>query len=916
MAIRINFNGASIAKPGAYSKTSVNLTGGFPVAPAGIVGIVGEADAGAPGSSDDIRNNFYSPSQFADVVDKYKSGPIVDAFRLLIAPSNDDRVVNGANRIYVYKTNASTKATGTLPTAFGTLSSKNYGLDANSISFQTLLAQAEQGPQFADFNFIPDANTAGALGVRVNGGAVQPVTISSAMLPDAFVAAFNVAVTGVTASGGDETDIIDAGNIGDNITIAVTSGLTATVTIGTSWNVTPAIGETIYIPAGSVIAGGGSENVGGWLVTAATSSTITIKKLSDTLVSGTNVGPIAIVGATDIRSFEKISLQYDATTPNGVGATVEMFDNAGAVPFEDFIYGGTDREVLNNTLVIDGSTLELNVISGAAVEIEISSAFAALPVAGDIVTILPGSILAGGSNQNVGNYLVTASTSSVISCSKYSGTPVTVAATDITATTNLQVFRGFISTADIPLVVTSDLEEKIQISLNRDIDSFSEDSTSLGGNIALLIGYDGTTATCTINSVNMILTVVGGSGASQTIKLSDYETIQALVSYINSLTGFTAQAGNNVIGSQSPSILDQVSAVGICAQFGGSLAGRIKKDSIEVQEFFDNSTLVDITRLSFAGLPDVQATATYLAGGLKGGTTAASASAGIDAMQKVRINSLVPLFSRDATDDILDELTEPSSSYQIDAIHAAAKSHCILMSNTLSRSERNCYLSYKGTFVDSMAKATALASARVSLSIQDVQILKTDGTLGFVAPWGMSAIAAGMQAGAPIGEPMTFKFINVSSIQHSDFDPLTQYDAAIDAGILFAEVPQQGGVRIVVGNTTYGMDASFVYNRISVVYAADTVAFNLRQQLESIFVGRSTVVADAQSIKNTATSILSTFREAGLIVGDDTNGGRGYKNLEVKVEDNKALLSVTITPVQGVDFVLADIVLDNTRQTA
>ena len=47
MSIRVPFNGASLAKPGAYSRTTVNLSGGFPLAQTGIVAIVGEALGGA-----------------------------------------------------------------------------------------------------------------------------------------------------------------------------------------------------------------------------------------------------------------------------------------------------------------------------------------------------------------------------------------------------------------------------------------------------------------------------------------------------------------------------------------------------------------------------------------------------------------------------------------------------------------------------------------------------------------------------------------------------------------------------------------------------------------------------------------------------------------------------------------------------
>ena len=109
MAITRNFNGASIRKPGAYSKTDVNLAGGFPIAPTGVVAIVGEAEGGEPGSTAGVET--FTSQDVAALIAKYKSGPIVDAARILVAPARDARVANGASVIRVYKTNASTKST-------------------------------------------------------------------------------------------------------------------------------------------------------------------------------------------------------------------------------------------------------------------------------------------------------------------------------------------------------------------------------------------------------------------------------------------------------------------------------------------------------------------------------------------------------------------------------------------------------------------------------------------------------------------------------------------------------------------------------------------------------------------------------------------------------------------------------------
>ena len=136
MAIIQTFNGASIRVPGAYSSQRVILAGNLPLAETGIVGIVGEATKGAPGSVAGILE--YDSSTLSDLVDEYGSGPIVDAARALINGSNDSRVVNGASRILIYKTNASTQSSLVInqntSNAWATLTSTNYGIQENQIN--------------------------------------------------------------------------------------------------------------------------------------------------------------------------------------------------------------------------------------------------------------------------------------------------------------------------------------------------------------------------------------------------------------------------------------------------------------------------------------------------------------------------------------------------------------------------------------------------------------------------------------------------------------------------------------------------------------------------------------------------------------------------------------------------------------
>lgn len=599
MAINISFNGSTIYKPAAYSKTSIDLGGGFPLSPTGLVAIFGEADAGAPGADEiNIANNVFSPDQLPQIREKYRSGAIVDACNFLFAPGADGAIPSGAQYIYIYKTNSSSRAEFILSGSYGTIRAKEYGVGGNRITIK--------------------------------------------------------------------------------------------------------------------------------IVGAGTTRTITLNNKRDTLIESATVG--------------------------------------------------------NNTVMT---------ITNPAV-----------------------------------------------------GSTVTINATQI-------------------------------------------------------VLFDGTN--------------------TSTLLKNGYNSVQDLAADISLLSGWTATMGA-VDPRLSVSVLDQVVAVSAVA------GAAIKMDAYEVQQFFAGSQIADLINPVMVGLPSAQAE-TFLADGELGFTNSASIVDALAKFEKVRVNSVVPLFSRDATDDIADGLTDTLSSYTIDAIHAAVKTHCSLMSTTKKKSERQGYLSFKGSYVDAKDKAMAIAFARCQMVIQDTRNIDALGNIKWFQPWSGACLLAGARGGSPIGNPMTFKYFNMSGIRHTDqamstpeqnividFDPDLMYDDAIKAGITFWEAPQTGGFRLVVDNTTYGKDGNWVYNRANVLYAADILAFDFRTQIENIYIGLKNTVTAAE-IKSTCESILATYLAQGITVSTD-DAKNGYKQLVVQINGNTVNISVVVKLVEGIDFALLDITLQRAQSNA
>lgn len=601
MSINVSFNGATIYKPGAYSRTTIDLGGGFPLSPTGLIAIFGEADAGKPGAGEiNIANNVFSPEQLPQIKQKYRSGPIVDACNFLFAPGSDGAIPGGAQAVYIYKTNASVRASKAL-TGYGVVTAREYGIGGNRVA------------------------------IKITG-------------------------TGATR-------------------------------------------------------------------------TITISQKRDLLV----------------------------------------------------------------------------------------------------------------------------------------------------------------------------------------------ESATVGGNNVLSVLYSGSATVATLEISAASITLAEDASSSVLTK-SEFATLQDLVDAINLIPGWVASVPSGQDARQNPSVLDQIAATSALTTL------LVPKDAAEVAAFFNASQIASISGAPAVGLPTALVEVALI-GGARGPSAASEMAVALSKFEKFRVNSVVPLFSRDATADIADGLTAAGSSYTIDGIHQAVKTHLSLMATTKKKSERQGYVSLKGSYTDCKAKAQSLADARMQLAIQDVRQADSDSVIKWFQPWAAACMLAGARGGSPIGLPMTFKYFNMAGIRHtaqpmstaeqdivSDFDPDLQFDDAINSGISFWEAPQTGGYRLVVDNTSYGKDGNWVYNRGHVLYAADVLAYDFRSQLENLYVGLKNTISAAE-IKSTCESILGTYLSQGITVST-ADAKNGFKQLVVQLNGNTVNVSVVVKLVEGIDFVLADITLQRATSNA
>lgn len=461
---------------------------------------------------------------------------------------------------------------------------------------------------------------------------------------------------------------------------------------------------------------------------------------------------------------------------------------------------------------------------------------------------------------------------------------------------------------------------------------------SLGENPAksiISVQYTGNATTAALSiagstRANLTLTTtLAGDQTDGSVNLSVAlagKTMKQLVDYINAQVGYVASISTASFSVNPANDLDPVSSISILT---AKILLRLQKEIIEL---INTSARVVATEPSqpLGGVPDNQTKA--LSGGAQGASTNSNFSTGMSNSLGVDYNVLLPAISRDASEDIADAdtgFTDPSSTYTIAAVLAAQVSHLILRGNTKNRREAQ---GMGGVRKSSKAAAysaiNSVASENMQVAMQDVVFSDATGNLKVGHPHVFAALCSGIRLGTDVGEPLTHKFINALQVGHfinaetlipaGDFDPNLDGDDAIDNGVLFSE-KFGNGFRIVVDNTTYGQDDSFIFNRGSVIEASYFTFKTLRETAENIFVGKKVSNGLAKSIKNAVRNKLRELNAPDVnIITSSSDAPEGFREdtFVVTVVGNTATVTVEFKPVQGLDFVFFNFTLGDIKQSA
>jgi len=474
----------------------------------------------------------------------------------------------------------------------------------------------------------------------------------------------------------------------------------------------------------------------------------------------------------------------------------------------------------------------------------------------------------------------------------------------------------------------------------------SDTTESLGENPAnsvITIQYtgNGSAATSTISGSSQVnktlvtaLTGQSDGSVNLNVSLKNYN-MKSLVDFINAQIGYTATLNSAFLSQTVAYQLDPITAQDI-----RTAPYILKMLQYEILNLLNSSVRIQAFIQDPPVVGPIDNATTMLAGGAQGASANSDFSNGFAASLGRDYNSLLSCVSRDASEDIADVsqgFTDPASSYTIQSVLVAQDINLQLRGNTKNRKEAQGWGGVrKSTKSAAFAFVASIGDSLMQVTMQDILALDASGSLRFMHPHVLAALCMGMRAGQEVGEPITHKFPNVQSIGHfinpltgisaGDFDPSLDYDAAIDSGVLFLE-SANGGFRVVVDNTTYGIDDSFVFNRGSVIAASQFVNRSLRQVAEKVFVGRKLPAGNpknpgqgaANSIKNVVRNKLRELNAPDVnIISSSADAPEGFieDTFVVTVTGNTALVEVEYKPVQALDFVFFSFTLGDVKQSA
>ena len=191
---------------------------------------------------------------------------------------------------------------------------------------------------------------------------------------------------------------------------------------------------------------------------------------------------------------------------------------------------------------------------------------------------------------------------------------------------------------------------------------------------------------------------------------------------------------------------------------------------------------------------------------------------------------------------------------------------------------------------------TALVGYSGTVNMQDGRILQTKGYMS-------AAQVAGIASGLDVGESVTFKQINTTSL--ASIKSPSELDSLNDRGVIMAELVRDGAskkFRIVDDVTTFNDPNSPVANQIAVGESSDFLVSELKISLDETFIGSKVVRISPSLVKNHIQSFLDQKKRDNEI--QDYNP----EDVQVIIHGQEARISMVVYPIRTLKGISVDLV--------
>ncbi|UOF90774.1 hypothetical protein LSG31_00380 [Fodinisporobacter ferrooxydans] len=408
---------------------------------------------------------------------------------------------------------------------------------------------------------------------------------------------------------------------------------------------------------------------------------------------------------------------------------------------------------------------------------------------------------------------------------------------------------------------------------------------------AFSVQYTGSQASglVTVSNASGYIEGLAGPAGTETVQwtanFSTYTTIQQVINYINSQTGWTASLISANPNGPSANALDDASS-----QACKATAYTVTAILQAVINFYNGTNLVTATRPNSVGLlPSTMTAPAYLTGGTNGTPTNTDWSDAFLALQNEGLARIIV------------PLTDQST------IHAMGDSHCAYMSQPNIRKNR---VQFAGglageTVSQVLTRAQNLNSRRTTLvwpGIQDVDPITFQLTT--YAPYYVAAQAAAIFSSLPIVQALTRQSLKCKGLEGTLQSTLqsSDYDNLVNGGVCAIQFQQNSlgnAYRFVRSVTTWLQDTNLVNVEISCVANEDYVSIAVGDTVDAL-IGTPGTPVGVGRVMSAIDGTLRSLYEEGAVVGDKISDA--YGNIVVKLNQGAVTSTYNATIPAPINF--------------